>query len=111
MSEKTADTPVLDLIGKMTTASFEATTLDSEKVMLVRIAALVAVDAPPASYLTNLGAAGEVGIGAEEVQAVLTAVAPIVGTPKIVSATGAMMRALGFALDMAELEAEEEEEA
>jgi alkylhydroperoxidase/carboxymuconolactone decarboxylase family protein YurZ len=77
--------------------------------MLVRIAALIAVDAPPASYLMNLGAAGDAGVSAEDVQAVLAAVAPIVGTPAVVSATGKIMRALGLALDLAELEAEEDE--
>ena len=103
MSEQAPETPVLDLIETMTLASLEATTLDAETAMLVRIAALVAVDAPPASYLMNLGAAGEIGIG-DEVRAVLAAIAPIVGTTKIVSATGNILRALGFALEMAELE-------
>jgi hypothetical protein len=77
--------------------------------MLVRIAALVAIDAPPASYLMNLGAAGDVGVGPEEVQAVLAAVAPIVGTPKVVAATGNIVRALGLALDLAESELDGEE--
>ena len=35
---------------------------------------------------------------------VLAAVAPIIGTPRVVAATGNILRALGFALDMAELE-------
>ena len=74
--------------------------------MLVRIAALVAVDAPPASYLMNLGTAAELGIGEEQVRGVLAAVAPIVGTPKVVAATGNIVRALGVALEMAELEEE-----
>jgi alkylhydroperoxidase/carboxymuconolactone decarboxylase family protein YurZ len=108
LSEQSQETPVLDLIMTMTTASLEATTLDAETAMLVRIAALVAVDAPPASYLMNLGAAGELGIGEDEVRAVLTAIAPIVGTTKVVSATGNILRALGFALEMAEMEAAEE---
>ncbi len=106
MSEQ--ETPVLDLIETMTAASLEATTLDADTAMLVRIAALVAVDAPPASYLMNLGAAAEMGIGEDEVRAVLAAIAPIVGTPKVVAATGNILRALGFALEMAELEAEED---
>jgi alkylhydroperoxidase/carboxymuconolactone decarboxylase family protein YurZ len=105
LSEQSQETPVLDLITTMTTASLETTTLDAETAMLVRIAALVAVDAPPASYLMNLGTAAELGIGEDEVRAVLTAIAPIVGTTKIVSATGNILRALGFALEMAEMEA------
>ncbi len=56
--------------------------------MLVRIAALAAVDAPSISYLLNLGAASEVGVDAEQVRGVLAAIAPIVGTARIASATG-----------------------
>jgi alkylhydroperoxidase/carboxymuconolactone decarboxylase family protein YurZ len=108
LSEQSSETPVLDLITTMTAASIEATTLDADTAMLVRIAALVAVDAPPASYVMNLGAAAELGIGEDEVRAVLTAIAPIVGTTKVVSATGNILRALGFALEMAEMEAADE---
>jgi 4-carboxymuconolactone decarboxylase len=70
--------------------------------MLVRVAALVAVDGPPASYLMNLGAAGEVGVDEDSVRGVLAAVAPIVGTARVASATGKMARAL----ELAELEEE-----
>jgi hypothetical protein len=108
MAGETTETPVLDLIAKMTAESMEASSLDAESLMLVRIAALVAVDAPPASYLLNLGAASEMGIDAEQVRGVLAAVAPIVGTARVASATGKIVRALGFALEVAELEAEEE---
>ena len=107
MPDSNTETPVLDLLAAMTAQSLETTTLDSEQAMLVRIAALVAVDAPPASYLLNLGAAGEIGIGEEEIRGVLTAVAPIVGTARVAAATGNIVRALGFALEMAELEDED----
>jgi 4-carboxymuconolactone decarboxylase len=100
------DTPVLDLIGKMNADSIEVSSLDAEALMLTRIAALVAVDAPPASYMLNLGAASEIGIGVEQIRGVLAAIAPIVGTARIVSATGNITRALGVALELAELEAE-----
>ena len=111
MAEQTTETPVLDLLTTMTAASLEATTLDAETLVLVRIAALVAVDGPPASYLLNLGAAGEVGIGEEQIGGVLAAVAPIVGTTKVISAGGKIARALGLAIDLAEVEAESEEAA
>jgi hypothetical protein len=101
------DRPVLDLLASMTADSLEASDLDPESLMLVRIAALVAVDAPPASYLLNLGVASEMGIGVEDVQDVLMAIAPIVGTARVASATGNIMRALGFAIELAELEEEE----
>jgi hypothetical protein len=78
--------------------------------MLARLAALVAVDAPPASYLLNLGAAGEAGVDEEQVRGVLAAVAPVVGTARVASAAGNIARALGFATELAELEAEAEAE-
>jgi len=102
----TADTPVLDLLAGMTASSIEASTLDAETLILVRIAALVAVDAPPASYLYNLGAASELDIDVDDVRGVLAGVAPIVGTTRIVSALGKIARALDFELDLAELDAE-----
>jgi alkylhydroperoxidase/carboxymuconolactone decarboxylase family protein YurZ len=110
MGEQTTETPVLDLLTSMTKDSIEASSLDPQSLMLVRIAALVAVDAPPASYLMNLGAAGEIGVTEDQVRGVLAAVAPIVGTARVASATGKIVRALGLALELAELEAAEEEE-
>ena len=44
---------------ELTADSIEASSLDAETLMLVRIAALVAVDAPPVSYAFNLEVAGE----------------------------------------------------
>jgi len=104
MSDRTQETPVLDLITDMTAASFEASSLDAQTLMLVRIAALVAVDAPPASYLLNLGAAGEMGVDEQQVTGVLAAIAPITGGPRVVSAAGNIARALGFAMELAEAE-------
>ena len=77
--------------------------------MLVRIAALVAVDAPPASYAMNLEAAGEVGVDAEQVRGVLAAIAPIIGTARVASATGKIVDAIEVAIEVAELEDEEEQ--
>lgn len=104
MATPATETPVLDLLKTMTKDSIEASTLDAKELMLVRIAALVAVDAPPASYLLNLGAASELGIEAEEIRGVFAAVAPIVGTPRVVHAAGNVYRALGIALELEELE-------
>jgi hypothetical protein len=79
--------------------------------MLVRLAALVAVDAPAASYLVNLGAGAQTALTLEDARSVLIAVAPIVGAPRVVSAAGKITEALGLALAIAldELEAEADE--
>lgn len=98
-----SDTPLLDLLGRMTVDSMETSSLDEQTMMLVRVAALVAVDAPPASYLLNLGAAGEVGVESDHVLGVLAAVAPIVGTTRVVAAAGKMAKALGAAVQLDEL--------
>ena len=106
MAESTSETPVLDLLMSMTADSVEASSLDAQTLMLVRIAALVAVDAPPISYLMNLEAAGELGVDAEQVRGVLAAIAPIVGTARVAAATGNVVRALAVAIEIAEFEEE-----
>ncbi len=100
-----ADTPVLDTLTDINAISVEHSHLMARELMLARIAALVAVDAPAPSYLANAGAAADSGITEQDVQEVMIAVAPVVGTAKVVSAGGKIMRALGFAIKVAEQEA------
>ena len=104
MSEQAADTPVLDVLAGMTAVSLEKTTLEADELMLVRIAALVAADAPPASYLINLGAASELDIDIDKVRGVFSAIAPIVGTARIATAMGNIAKGLAFAEFAAELD-------
>ncbi len=109
MTESTNETPVLDLLARMTADSIATSGLDAETLMLVRIAALAAVDAPPVSYLLNLDAASEIGIDPERVRGVLAAIAPIVGTARVASATGKIVEALAVEIEIAELEEESDE--
>ncbi len=106
MSAQASETPVLDLLGRMTADSLETSRLDPETLMLVRIAALVAVDAPPASYMLNLSAAKDLGIDEDQIRGVFAAIAPIVGTPRIAGSMGKIVRALGLAIELAVLEEE-----
>src|SRR5215213_1027741 len=108
MSETTSETPVLDLLASMTEDSMSASSLDDETLMLVRLAALVAVDAPSVSYLLNLAVAGELNIDADRIRGVLAAVAPIVGTPRVAAATGKIVEALAVELEIAALEEAED---
>jgi alkylhydroperoxidase/carboxymuconolactone decarboxylase family protein YurZ len=103
MAAQAGDAPILDLLAKMTADSLEASGLEDRTLMLVRIAALVSVDAPPASYMLHLGAAGESGVDADQVQGVLAAVASIVGTARVVSAAGKMVTALDLKLELGDL--------
>jgi hypothetical protein len=102
MAEDTRDRPLLDLVAKMTTDSLETSTLDPDKLMVARLAALVAVDAPPASYLVNLAAARDIGIDPEEVRGVLAGIMPIVGTTRVVASAGNIARALSVAIRLTE---------
>ena len=110
MAAPSSDTPVLDLLASMTADSVTASSLDPQTLMLVRIAALAAVDAPPVSYVMNLEAAAEAGVDADQVRGVLAAIAPIVGTARVASATSSIVGALAVEMEVAELEAEAEEE-
>ena len=101
------DRPLLATLADMTAASVERADLDARELMLVRIAALAAVGAPPSSYLANLGPASDVGLTLEDAQAVLIAVAPITGGPATLRAAGSIAKALGFAI--AVLESDEDE--
>jgi 4-carboxymuconolactone decarboxylase len=91
-------TPVLDVVTNMTAASLEATKLDPATLVQLRLAALVALDAPPASYLFHLAVGAETGLTLEDTQQVLMALAPLVGSARIVSAAGNIARALGLAI-------------
>lgn len=107
MAAESNEAPILGLLAKMTADSIEATGLDPRTLMCVRIAALVSVDAPPASYLLNLRVAGESGVDADQVQDVLAAVAPIVGTARVASAASKMVRALNLELELGDLALED----
>lgn len=103
-------TPVLDTIAEMTAVSLEHTNLAPDALVLVRLAALAAVGARPASYLAHVGVGIEAGLTLDDVQDVLAAVAPIIGTARTVSAALNVTEALGFAVAVAEEALEEAEE-
>ena len=94
----TGEAPVLEALTDINAASLARVELDPATLLMVRIAALASVDAPPASYLLHVGPAVESGVKLEDVQDVLIAVAPIVGTPRVLRAAGAITTALGVAI-------------
>jgi len=101
------EAPVLEALADINAVSLERTELDPASLILVRLAALVAIDAPPSSYLVHIGAAAEAGVTADQAQDVLVAVAPIVGTPRTMAAAAKIVQALGLAIDLAEAQAED----
>ena len=76
----------------------EASGLDERTFALVKIASLIALDAPPASYAWQVANALDAGATPEDVLGVLRAVAPQVGGPRVVAAAPEIMVALGLAL-------------
>lgn len=111
MANASSDSPVLDTLAAMTAESLARCGLDENSLLTARIAALVAVDAPAASYLMHVGPAVDAGVTVEQVQDILIAVAPIVGTPRTASAAAKITEALGVVIVALAEEIEAEENA
>src|SRR3954447_11477105 len=94
----TGDVEFLETAVELREAQLERTGLDPRTFALVKIAALIAVDAPPASYAWQVANALEYGASAEDILGVLRAVAPQVGGPRVVAAAPEIMIALGLSL-------------
>jgi alkylhydroperoxidase/carboxymuconolactone decarboxylase family protein YurZ len=76
----------------------QASGLDSRTFALVKIATLIALDAPPASYAWQVANAVDDGATPEDILGVLRAVAPQVGGARVVAAAPEIMVALGLQL-------------
>jgi 4-carboxymuconolactone decarboxylase len=72
--------------------------LDPRSYALVKLAALIALDAPPASYVWQVANALDAGATPADLVGVLIAVAPQVGGPRVVAAAPELMVALGLTL-------------
>ena len=92
------DLALLDEAVEMREAARERTGLDPRSFALVKIAALVALDSPPASYLWQVSNALDAGATPNDILGVLRAVAPQVGGPRAVAAAPEIMIALGLSL-------------
>ena len=90
------DAPVLEQLVAMNLDSMMNSGLDEVTYHLVRLAALVAMDAAPVSYLINLEMAAEAGMTLDQAQGALIAIAPIVGSARIASSAGKVLRAYGL---------------
>jgi 4-carboxymuconolactone decarboxylase len=96
------DAPVLEQLAAMSLDTLENSGLDETTYHLARFSALVAMDAAPVSYLVNLSAAADAGVTLDEAQGALVAIAPIVGSARIASAAGNLLRAYGVAISATE---------
>jgi alkylhydroperoxidase/carboxymuconolactone decarboxylase family protein YurZ len=63
---------------------------------LVRLGALIAVDAAPTSYMSAIEDARRAGLTTDQIVTTLIAVLPVVGEPRVVSAAPNLSLALGY---------------
>lgn len=78
-----------------------AARLDLREYALVRLASLLALDSAPSSYQAGVDRALAAGSTVEDVLGVLVAIAPIIGTARVVSAAPELALALGHDVDNA----------
>jgi 4-carboxymuconolactone decarboxylase len=76
----------------------ERSGLDARAFSLVKLAALIALDAPPASYVWQVANALDAGATPADLVGVLIAIAPQVGGPRTIAAAPELMVALGMSL-------------
>jgi 4-carboxymuconolactone decarboxylase len=92
------DADVLKEAVDIREAEQQSSGLDPVTFGLVKVAALIALDSPPASYMWQIANALDAGATPAEILGVLRAVAPQVGGPKIIAAAPEIMVALGLSL-------------
>ncbi len=81
--------------------------LDPRTETLLRIGALIALDAPPSSYRTAVDEALTAGAQLEDLLAVLVAVAGPVGSARVISAAPKLALAAGYDVEAALEETEQ----
>jgi 4-carboxymuconolactone decarboxylase len=94
------DLTLVNTLLRMTEGSFEESGLDPQSHMLVRLAALATMDAAPISWLINMRVSGEAGLAPEQLLGTLVAIAPVIGTARVVSAAGSIVQALELAKNL-----------
>src|SRR5450755_4054119 len=94
----TGDVSLLEVGLGLREVELERSALDARTFSLVKIAALIALDAPPASYIWQVANALAAGATPQELLGVLRAVLPQVGGPRAMAAAPELMLALGLEL-------------
>src|SRR5262249_61304736 len=92
------DSSILESVVGLRLHNLQASGLDPRSHALIKVAALIAMDAPPASYVWQISTALEQGVTADDLVGVLIAVAPQVGAPRIIAVAGDIGCDLGVRL-------------
>jgi 4-carboxymuconolactone decarboxylase len=95
------DFSTLDALKSLIADTYEASGLDLQTFMLVRMAALATLDAAPASWMMNIAGSSEAGLAPELILGTLIAIAPVIGTARIVSAASHITKAFYLAGELA----------
>lgn len=93
------DMGVIGSLLEMQLENIEQSGLDPRTHALVRIAALITLDAAPASFMWQVGLALESGVTPDEIIGVMIALAPTIGMAKIVASAPEIALALGVELE------------
>ena len=101
------DFSMLDALQNLVVVTYESSGLDPQTFMLVRMAALATLDAAPASWLMNMAVGSEAGLSRDQLLGTLIAIAPVIGTARVVSAAGNIIKAFILAEEAAEESAED----
>jgi alkylhydroperoxidase/carboxymuconolactone decarboxylase family protein YurZ len=81
--------------------NLEASGLDERTHAMIRLAALLALDAPAAMYQWDVDLAFAAGVTPEEIVGCLIAAAPLIGIPRVVAAAPALASMIGYDMDAA----------
>ena len=68
---------------------------------MIRLAALLALDAPAVTYQWNIDQALAAGVTPEQIVGCLIAAAPLIGLPRVVGAASDIAAMIGFDLERA----------
>lgn len=93
------DSPSIDRVIADDVANQAASQLDEKTHALVRLGALVAMDAATPSYVHAIGAARSAGASPDEIVGCLIAVLPAAGIARVVSAAPKVGLGLGYDVD------------
>jgi alkylhydroperoxidase/carboxymuconolactone decarboxylase family protein YurZ len=91
------EAPLIETLVRMNADAQQRSGLDDRTYLLVRVAALVAVDASPTSFLATLAVADDLGVTADDVRGVLVAVAPVVGSARALAGAEKALQAVAAA--------------
>jgi len=91
-----ADDKYVEEVPSNDRANLTASTLDAKAHALVRLGALIAIDAEAPAYMWTLQAARRAGASDDELVGCLLAALPLLGVARIVSAAPKLGLAMGF---------------